>query len=279
MKFFTLKWMKKWIGNNFNKTEFYGASDMHCANVLFSRQFNTVLSNDRNARLLLIKNIVDNACYFQFLGDSNKKKEITLPVNWAGMIWFFRGSLVRIAGNFDYYLIDLMRLAKLQAFIDVVFTSQPGLYRKTPFFSVFAMPQVDQITSFQQIEYWYMSQVYSPVESHTQIIPFIRATEWYQLVSFLIKESHSDEVNIQQLSKKYGLSNSYFRYLCKQVLGGTLKGQISDWRLASALIDMVKLRLSATDVAYKAGYSSLSHFSKEVKKTMGHSTRDLKKLY
>lgn len=252
---------------------------MHCANVLFSRQFNTIISNDKEARLLLIKNIADKPCFFQLVGDFDKKKEITLPVNWAGMIWFFQGSLVRIAGDFDYYLIDLMRLAKLQAFIDVVFTSQSVLYRKMPFFNIFAMPQVNQITSFQQIEYWYMSQVYSPVESHAQIIPFIRATEWYQLVSFLIQESHSDELSIQQLSKKYGLSNSYFRHLCRQVLGGTLKGQMSDWRLASALIDMVKFQLSATDIAYKAGYSSLSHFSKEVKKTMGHSTRDLKKLY
>lgn len=251
---------------------------MHCFDVNFSKTFSDIAPSDKNAQLLLVKNLAETPCCFELQSGVIEEKVITLPANWSGLIWFFKVGLRQTAGKGEFYAVDLMRLAKLQAFIDRLFEIKPVRYGKTPFFKVFEIPLIKDVTTFQQIEYWYMRQALSLDEAFQDVVMFVRATEWYQLVVFLIEESHSDELSIEQLGKKYGLSSSYFRQLCKQVLGGSLKGQISDWRLASALIDMIKSQLSVTDIAYRAGYSSLSHFSKEVKKTMGHSTRDLKKI-
>lgn len=250
---------------------------MPLSNVIYSDYQNS-MTCEKNAQLFLVKNKTEEKCIFSQNTEYGEKKSHILPPNESGLLWLYKTTIKREGGCCVSFSVDLMRLAKLQAFIDRVFDVKLSKYIKQPFFHFFNVPQLKSVMIFQDIEYWYMGQVYGPDEAHDVIVPFIRSTEWYQLVAFLVKESNSEEISIQQLSEKYGLSSSYFRFLCKQVLGGTLKGQISDWRLATALIDMIKSQLSATDVAYKAGYSSLSHFSKEVKKAMGHSTRDLKKL-
>lgn len=185
--------------------------------------------------------------------------------------------MTKKTGGCDAFCVDLLKLAKLQAFIDKVFQPKLDSYTQYNFFKVFDEPQINTFISFRDIEHWYASQVFSVSESLLQIISYIRTTEWYLLVSFLIKERLSETVRIQYLSDKYGLSSSYFRYLCRQVLGDSVKGQMNDWRLASALINMIRTESNMTDTAYKAGYSSLAHFSSDVKKTLGHSPRDLKK--
>lgn len=230
----------------------------------------------KTGALFLVKNHSDQYCHLDIF-TGNEKTSISLKPDWAGMFFCVNNSLQRNYGSCDYYCIDLKKLAKLQAFIDCMTDFKSITKTKKNHSIIIEEPQVKAFSSFRDVEYWYINQVYQGATSLEPIITFLRSTESYLLVSFLIQESNSNVSNIESLSKKYGLSSSYFRQLCRQVLGNSLKRQFCDWRLMCTLIDMIKSELSMTDAACKAGYSSLSHFCKDVKNTLGSSTRVLKK--
>lgn len=236
-----------------------------------------LLCAEKEARLIFIQNQSSEKYVFSGYTDGDNPRHYSLNACQSRLVWLYKSCLQLLSGHICIFEINLMQLTKLQAFIDVVFRVRFSCYTKLPFMQIFSIPVLDENISAQKVEYWYSSQITQLDAGHEAIIPFVRSTEAYQLIVFLIKENNSGEKSVRYLSQKYGLSNSYFRVLCKRVLGQAVKGEIRNWRLAHALIDMTKEQLSATDIAYRSGYSSLSHFSKEVKKILGHSTRTLKR--
>ncbi|WP_374191068.1 helix-turn-helix domain-containing protein [Candidatus Symbiopectobacterium sp. 'North America'] len=61
-------------------------------------------------------------------------------------------------------------------------------------------------------------------------------------------------------------------------MGNTAKSALRDWRLGQTLFELINGDNNLTTIAMNHGYASLSHFSNEVKKVIGVSPRNLKKL-
>ncbi|WP_080971103.1 helix-turn-helix domain-containing protein [Burkholderia cepacia] len=106
----------------------------------------------------------------------------------------------------------------------------------------------------------------------------IRALETYGIARFLLCESVDRDVRLEKLAKRYGLSPSHFRRLCRTTLGQGAKHQLRNWRLARSLLDMVDRSAPLTTVALNNGYASSSHFSSEVRSMLGVKPSELTTL-
>lgn len=111
------------------------------------------------------------------------------------------------------------------------------------------------------------------------LLNFIRASEEYQIIFFLLKKTVCDDISsIKKLCKEYGLSYSHFRRLCYKALGKPIKEELEKWKIMNTYFDCVEHDDSLTFHAINNGFSSSSHFSNAVKKFTGYSPRDLKNV-
>ncbi|WP_263070802.1 helix-turn-helix domain-containing protein [Enterobacter huaxiensis] len=222
---------------------------------------------------LLTTNIPDGGLTLQ------KKSKIDylelLPEQYS-VVAISSGTACAATGDVYYKKIDFRSLAKLQAFID---SSKRSAQIFTPGISWAALP-VDKdfnITS-KALEYWFIR---ISVESNNDFMRFssvLKNTEWYQLVYFLLEMSNRDSSEkLSDMSARYGVSVSHFRRLCRTALGNSTKVELRDWRLSRAIVELMGEKKNITEIAMKHGYSSLSHFSNEVKTEFGVSPRELKK--
>ena len=101
----------------------------------------------------------------------------------------------------------------------------------------------------------------------------LRRTEAYSMVLFLLEEGEGEK--LEALSARYGISTGHFRRLFRNALGSNPKSNLKDWRLARAVLAVVERQQSVTEVAMAYGFASPSHFSNEVKKTLGLSLTNL----
>lgn len=104
--------------------------------------------------------------------------------------------------------------------------------------------------------------------SDIPLLSFLRATEAYWVVSFLLQQ-FAENKRVSDLGAQYGLSNAHFRRLCKHALGGSLKAELKRWRASSAVLKIIESEQTLTDIALDAGFASSSHLSREIKGLLG----------
>lgn len=194
-----------------------------------------------------------------------------------GIIAFNARKISAIAGSATVWSADIVRMTKLQAFIDFetpkIKTSN-NRKRDTLGFSscTFVKPP-----SHYFLTQWLCFQNAHKNENSRKIIAVLQNTEWYWVVHYLLTHA-SSEKSLQSLSEHYGVSVSHFRRLCKTALNQAAKVEICQWRLARSIIDVIEGDLSITEIAYKQGYASLSHFSNDAKINTGYSPMEMKKI-
>lgn len=166
-------------------------------------------------------------------------------------------------------------LVKLQAFIDR--NKAPSVITNTKSHSGFAVYHYKGEPDHRLFESWLISQTIRQTPDMKKIISILRETEWYWVVNYLLSHA-SDDTSLSELGKRYGLSVSHFRRLAKMALGNTTKVELCNWRLVSAVFELIDAKHSITEIALKHGYASLSHFSNDVKNTFGFSPKALKSV-
>lgn len=92
----------------------------------------------------------------------------------------------------------------------------------------------------------------------------------------LLQDLH-DIPNLQTLSRKTGLNEFKLKAGFKAVFGTTVFGYLNDYRLEQARLQITGSRLPLGDIAFDAGYSSLSHFSNAFRRKFGSSPGKLRK--
>ncbi|HFT1247465.1 TPA: helix-turn-helix domain-containing protein [Escherichia coli] len=115
------------------------------------------------------------------------------------------------------------------------------------------------------------------------LFSFIRNIESYWVANFLLslmmnkdKESYSHK--ICNASKKYGVSENYFRRLCYHAFARGPKKQLRIWRAAYSALQLIEGDSSIATIAGNNGYASSSHFSREIKLLFGITPRVFKNL-
>lgn len=197
--------------------------------------------------------------------------------NQQGMLVLKPCTLTIESGLLYYSSVKFPFLVKLQAFID-----RARKHKKSydEFSSYGYLPaELGARPSLRKVEYWFLNQIFINTDGVNQFSSILQHNEWYNLVEFLLDESCGNNTqHLRLMCERYGLSASHFRRLARTALGKTAKVELRDWRLVRALFDMLEGNHNLTTIAMNHGYSSLSHFSNEVKEAFGISPRNLKKV-
>ncbi|KVN98512.1 hypothetical protein WJ69_34205 [Burkholderia ubonensis] len=127
------------------------------------------------------------------------------------------------------------------------------------------------ITS-KNLEPWLIGAVLSGDPRVQPLLQVMRGFEPYRLVRFLLSE-HGQVKSVAALGERYGLSKSHFNRLCRQVLGNGVKHELRLWRATEAMLQVFERQEAMTVIAYEHGFSSSSHFSREIKQLFGVSPR------
>ncbi|HHL2560659.1 TPA: helix-turn-helix domain-containing protein [Yersinia enterocolitica] len=107
----------------------------------------------------------------------------------------------------------------------------------------------------------------------------LRKYEAYGMMSFLLSASEQkDNVSINYLSQRYGVSAAYFRQLYRESFKATAKKKMMSVRMASAVLQLIESEGSILDVGLDAGYCSASHFTNDLKKELGLTPSEIRRL-
>lgn len=210
---------------------------------------------------------------------SKKNQEICcLDIGESGIMTILPSKIDVLSGEIRLKKENILHLAKMQAFIDKANNQIHNF--KNNYLSAFINFNFDTYKKQKNLEYWFLSQQINKEKKAERFSSLLRQNEEYRIVCFLLEESMLEgNQKLQKMSIKYGLSVSYFRKLAGNALGNSPKTELKKWRLVNALLDLNDKNQNITQIAFKYGYSNLSHFSDEVKSFLGISPSRLKRYY
>ncbi|VVO48254.1 hypothetical protein PS880_00162 [Pseudomonas fluorescens] len=218
------------------------------------------VASGSHSQVLRVRNGLTPLC----LAHGDSQLRWCFPPTWQGLL-AMRPGVRRISGTAKVLPMPTC-LVKLQFFIDRGISRPSFTHQVPPLSELRECGKVGNSTS--AIESWYIAQAWKNSTAYKVFSCMLRGDESYRLLEFLHEHAFGGE-KLQDLAPVYGVSVSHFRRLCHQALGGTAKSELRDWRVARALLSMVEGAHSLTSVAYEHGYSSSSHFSKEIRDRVG----------
>lgn len=139
-------------------------------------------------------------------------------------------------------------------------------------------------TEFKSMMEMLILSLLNPQESQLKsLFSFIRNVESYWIAYFLLsqimnEDKGSDDHRIRNVCKIYGVSENYFRKLCRHAFAMGPKKQLRLWRATHSVLQLIENDNSVAVIAGKNGYASSSHFSSEIKSLFGITPREFKKL-
>lgn len=202
-------------------------------------------------------------------------KKHRISVNKGGTFLLLINDVYITVLNKNIYLqsVNFDILSKFIAFIDEA-REVKIFSASVPRWTVFPVQDMEIWQDSERLKGWFLSQM---VEMEPALSPFLnllRSTENYRLVRYLLAQSGNGH-SLYELSERYGTSYSHFRRLCRSALGDSVKKELCNWRMARALLDIIYGKKNFTEVAFTHGYSSLAHFSNDVKKRLTMSPQQL----
>lgn len=229
-----------------------------------------------------IRDISEPKCWLLNTGDRDCQMRFqwpetsdffNIPRGWRGLITLNRVKVEMVSGQAHHQELPLFALVKLQLFIDES-RAHSLKYEQQQHWHGIALNDYPRIENCNDVERWLLTQNQTRSEEIAALATFLRRTEWYWLIRFLLKESLNSD-KLHDLGARYGLSYSHFRRLCRNALGNSAKNELRGWRIARALLDVVEEGQSLTEVAMRHGYASSSHLSNDIRDAFGVSPRGL----
>ncbi|MGZ9713400.1 helix-turn-helix domain-containing protein [Glaciimonas sp. GNP009] len=169
-------------------------------------------------------------------------------------------------------LESLKVLIKLQVFIDSGLDERTQLEIRPTENNVELLPKLHVTGGC--IKSLFLRMAIDKTPEYIRISAALRRTETYSIVSFLLREGGEGE-KLKTLSARYGVSACHFRRLFRSGTGSSPKSELKEWQLAKAVLAVIADRQSITEAAIAHGYASSSHFSNEVRKSVGLSLTHL----
>lgn len=93
------------------------------------------------------------------------------------------------------------------------------------------------------------------------------------------EKNYAQEISLTDLSKKYGISQSYLSHIFKATTGKSVKGYLLACRVTAAKKYLVESNKRIGEVVEMCGFSDCSNFSRFFKNLTGHSPVDFRKKY
>ncbi|MHA7579275.1 AraC family transcriptional regulator [Paenibacillus vandeheii] len=86
-----------------------------------------------------------------------------------------------------------------------------------------------------------------------------------------IKEGNVSTVKVEQIISSFGISPGYGLQIFRKVYGQSPRAYLSSIKLQEAKVLIEQPKLSLSEIAWKLGYTHLSHFSRQFKRWTGQS--------
>jgi AraC-like DNA-binding protein len=86
-----------------------------------------------------------------------------------------------------------------------------------------------------------------------------------------IKEGNVSTVKVEQIISSFGISPGYGLQIFRKVYGQSPRAYLSSLKLQEAKVLIEQPKLSLGEIAWKLGYTHLSHFSRQFKRWTGQS--------
>ena len=90
-----------------------------------------------------------------------------------------------------------------------------------------------------------------------------------QIIECIDREFADENMSLQYLTEKFGMSNKYITLLCKKRLGKTYLAYIQEKRISYAIELMKSKEYSLENIASKCGYTNLLTFRRNFKAVTG----------
>lgn len=144
------------------------------------------------------------------------------------------------------------------------------LYHKT---KVLSPIQIEGIIEYLN----YIGQVI--VETHNKLLfmEFIDAPAKIPLIKKFVKENYMKKITIAETAKKFFLSPDYFGHFFKKEVGISFMCFVNMYRISQAEEMLQQTQRNITEIAFMAGFGSLSQFNRTFKDVKGVSPRDFRK--
>ncbi|MFB9274027.1 AraC family transcriptional regulator [Cohnella cellulosilytica] len=94
-----------------------------------------------------------------------------------------------------------------------------------------------------------------------------------------INEHYMNKLTLSMLAERAGMSEGHYTVLFKQRTGSTMTQYLRRLRIEKAQQMFKQTRLSAKEVALRAGFSDYFHFSRVFKQTLGCSPREYQRRF
>lgn len=109
------------------------------------------------------------------------------------------------------------------------------------------------------------------INSETQGIFDRHRDALYKAIKY-INDNYNKDLNVEEVSKVALLSQSYFRYLFKQMTQQTFTEYINNLRVTKA-VELLKKRrdMKVIDICYEVGYNNINHFNRIFRQETGVS--------
>lgn len=211
------------------------------------------------------KNVKLSFCQDALVKNMKIDRDLLIMVN-RSHLHLLDGRLVYRPLNFDIF-------SRLLAFMDEA-QNVPMVDVGNVFVDVLQFNDEDVLLKSSKAETWFITTFLFNKTSIIPLVSLLKKSECYSLVRYLLSQSINLS-SLHDLGKLYGVSYSHFRRLCNHALGGKVKIELCNWRMARAILEIIEGHVDMTSIAYKYGYSSSSHFSSEVKKRLGKTPREL----
>lgn len=179
-------------------------------------------------------------------------------------------------GEWSFHPVSLPGAVKLLAFLEAARELGDSDRCNCASASTCAVIEVPGDLTICNFDRWLITRVVDVPREANLLLAFLRSQEGYGLVRFLLRE-HTRLQTVSALAERYGVSEGYFRRLCRQALGRGLKSELRQWRAVRAVLQIVGNDENLTEIAMNNGFSSPSHFSREVRVLFGISPRQLRR--
>lgn len=223
--------------------------------------------------------------------DKKEKKEFKYDICSPVILSTKDQMLLCLTGKWSMEVFSIPQIATLFSFLDFQAKRYSNPLDKSRDISdsvvIMHTERNLAITAASESKTFIRMVIYALLNSQTSqldsLFSFIRGVESYWVSYFLLsqvmnKYNENDEYKIYNASKKYGVSESYFRRLCHHAFTRGPKKQLRIWRAAHSALQLIDRDSSIATIAGNNGYSSSSHFSSEIKSLFGITPRVFKKL-
>lgn len=86
-----------------------------------------------------------------------------------------------------------------------------------------------------------------------------------------INEHYPEELSVEDVAKKFMLSQSYFSYLFKSITSKTFTEYLNGLRISNALELLKKTDKRVLDICYEVGFNNVNHFNRMFRQQIGMS--------